>query len=98
MPGEFDPHGVESQSLLKATDFNGARVLEIGSGDGRLSFRFARTPSSVIGIEPELKVLETALKTCPFDLRRRISFVQATALALPFRDGSFDIAVLAWSL
>lgn len=98
MPGELDPHGVESSALLEAADFNKARVLEVGTGDGRLAFRYAGTSAFVVGIEPELKQITSALEACPSDLGRRISFVQATALTLPFRSESFDIAVLAWSL
>ena len=98
MPSELDPHGVESSTLLEAADFNKARVLEIGSGDGRLAFRYAGASAFVVGIEPELKEIASALEVCPSDLRQTISFVQATAQALPFRAESFDIAVLAWSL
>jgi 2-polyprenyl-3-methyl-5-hydroxy-6-metoxy-1,4-benzoquinol methylase len=42
MTNELDPEGVESRTLLQAADFNNARVLEVGSGDGRLAFRYAR--------------------------------------------------------
>lgn len=98
MPTELDPHGVESRALLDAADFNGARVLEVGSGDGRLVFRYATASASLVGIEPEAKALADARRACPVDLRQRLNFVQATALALPFQDGSFQIAVLAWSL
>ncbi|NIR50576.1 MAG: methyltransferase domain-containing protein [Phycisphaerae bacterium] len=98
MPGELDPHGIESSALLRAADFNKARVLEVGTGDGRLAFRYAGATAFVVGIEPELKQITSALEACPSDLHQRISFVEATALALPFRSESFDIAVLAWSL
>ncbi len=98
MPSELDPHGVESQALLEAADFDGARVLEVGSGDGRLAFRYASASAFVVGIEPQLNEVRSALQACPSGLRPRIAFAQATALAPPFRDDSFDIAVLAWSL
>jgi ubiquinone/menaquinone biosynthesis C-methylase UbiE len=98
MPTQLDPHGVESAALLEAAPFNQARVLEVGSGDGRLAFRYATASASVVGIEPDATALASARGACPADLRRRVSFVQATALALPFRSATFDIAVLAWSL
>ena len=98
MTSELDPEGVESRTLLQAADFNNARVLEIGSGDGRLAFRYANASAYVVGIEPKAKELSSALEVCPSHLRQRIGFLQAIALALPFRNGSFDIAVLAWSL
>jgi ubiquinone/menaquinone biosynthesis C-methylase UbiE len=98
MASELDPQGVESRELLQATDFTNARVLEIGSGDGRLAFRYANASAFVVGIEPQEKEIAAALEACPLHLRKRVSFLQATALALPFRDEAFDIAVLAWSL
>ena len=98
MPSELDPRGVESEALLGAADFEGARVLEVGSGDGRLAFRYASASAFVVGIEPQLNEVRSALQACPSNLRPRITFAQATALALPFRNDAFDIAVLAWSL
>jgi ubiquinone/menaquinone biosynthesis C-methylase UbiE len=98
MASELDPEGVESRALLQAADFNNARVLEVGAGDGRLAFRYANASAFVVGIEPQAKELASALEACPSHLQQRVSFLQATALALPFRNESFDIAVLAWSL
>lgn len=98
MPTELDPEGAESTALLQAAEFTQARVLEVGSGDGHLAFRYAMVSASVVGVEPEAKQLTVAHRNCPASLRRRASFVQATALALPFRSATFDITVLAWSL
>jgi len=98
MPTELDPDGAESAALLDAAPFNQARVLEVGSGDGRLAFRYAMVSASVVGIEPHAAQLTLARRACPASLRRYVNFVQATALALPFRSATFDIAVLAWSL
>ena len=98
MATELDPDGAESTAILQAAQFNQARVLEVGSGDGRLAFRYAMVSASVVGIEPDATQLTLARRACPASLRRRVSFVQATALALPFRSATFDIAVLAWSL
>ena len=98
MATELDLRGMESRVLLRAADFEKARVLEVGSGDGRLAFRYASASAFVVGIEPEAEEIVSALEACPPDLRRRVGFLRASALALPFRDDTFDIAVLAWSL
>ena len=98
MASELDPDGVESRTLLQATDFSNARVLEVGSGDGRLAFRYAKASAFVVGIEPQETELATAVEACASHLRQRVSFLRASALALPFRNETFDIAVLAWSL
>ena len=98
MASELDPDGVESRTLLQATDCSNARVLEVGSGDGRLAFRYAKASAFVVGIEPQEAELAAAVDACASDLRQRVSFLRASALALPFRNETFDIAVLAWSL
>lgn len=96
--GELDRSGAEPQALLEAADFNDARVLEIGCGKGRLSFRYAEESRAVVGVDPEAKDLASALAARPRHLAERLTFVRAAALELPFRDGSFDIAIFAWSL
>ena len=94
----FDPQGAEPEALLDAADFLIARVLEIGSGDGRLTLRYARAARFSVGIDPVVEKIAQAAAACPFDIRRRLRFLPASAMALPFRDGAFDIALLAWSL
>ena len=98
MASELNPDGVESRILLQTTDFSNARVLEVGSGDGRLAFRYANASAFVVGIEPQETELAAAVDACASHLRQRVSFLRANALALPFRNEAFDIAVLAWSL
>ena len=98
MARELDPGGAESRALLESADFKNARVLEIGSGDGRLAYRYLDESACVVGVELEADEILAARKACPEHLRHHISFVQATALQLPFRSNTFDIAELAWSL
>ena len=38
MATEVDPAGIMPGAILKTADFREARVLEIGAGDGRLTF------------------------------------------------------------
>ena len=98
MARELDSQGAEPKALFEAADFLSARVLEIGSGDGRLTFRYAEAARFTVGIEPVVKEIASAVAACPSDIRRRVSFLAASAMALPFREGAFDIALLAWSL
>lgn len=37
----FDPEGVEAQIIHRLIDFRDKNVLEIGCGDGRMTWRFA---------------------------------------------------------
>lgn len=98
MPSERDPQGREAQVLLAVADFKNARVLEVGCGDGWLTFRYAQVPSFVVGIDTKTDDVLQAEMSWPPALRCRKKFIQASAPTLPFRDGTFDIALFASSL
>ena len=95
---EHDPEGRETRALREAVSFAGARVLEIGSGDGRLTARYARTAGRVVGVDLDAGSLAEGRRSCPPALVDRLRSSRADACRLPFRGGSFDIALLAWSL
>jgi ubiquinone/menaquinone biosynthesis C-methylase UbiE len=93
-----DPHGNETRFLHQVGRLSGARVLEVGCGEGRLTWRYAQATRSVVAIDPNLERLSTAPRDCPTELRERVHFVQADAERLALRRGEFDRAILAWSL
>lgn len=98
MSPQRDPEGTETEHLHDWVSFAGARVLEIGCGDGRLTWRYADAAWRVVGIDPDADGLSLALRDCPPHLRPSVSFALAQAETLPFRRETFDVAVLAWSL
>jgi ubiquinone/menaquinone biosynthesis C-methylase UbiE len=98
MPIQKDPEGIETLHLQRHTDITGQRVLEVGCGDGRLTWRYAGIVARVTGIDPDMDALYNALHSCPSSLREVISFVRADSLHLPFSKESFDRTILAWSL
>jgi ubiquinone/menaquinone biosynthesis C-methylase UbiE len=98
MATEIDPAGVMPRAILKAADFRGARVLEVGAGDGRLTFQYAAEPGSVVGIdtkEPEIRMASQRPRVEPYG---DVQFLCASATALPFSAEQFGIVLLASSL
>ena len=96
----IDPENNETHALFNLVDFGGKNVLEIGSGDGRLTWRYARRAGRVTAIEPFAPHFAQAAKALPSELRDRVQFHN-----LPFEDfsatsppSSFDIAIFSWSL
>lgn len=51
MATTIDPAGSEPKALFDAAAFAGARVLEIGAGNGRLACRYASVAGAVVGLE-----------------------------------------------
>jgi ubiquinone/menaquinone biosynthesis C-methylase UbiE len=98
MTVEKDPERAERRHLDPGAEFAGRRVLEIGCGDGRLTWQYARHPRRVIGIDTDPAGLRYATIDRPSDLEGKVAFVRASAHDLPFPHETFDRALLAWSL
>ena len=98
MPIRIDPEKVELSALRSAAPWRGARVLEIGCGDGRLTRRLARLGAQVIAIDPDRAAIRSARKTLPKSYARRVRYAVGTAGRLKFPARSFDIVIFAWSL
>jgi len=93
-----DPEQNEITLLHKFADFAGKRVLEIGCGEGRLTWRYAATAMQVAGIDLQQERLRAAYIDRPSDLAERVLFTRTDTLNIPFHKETFDIAILAWSL
>ena len=96
MPTHRDPTEIETRYLHEFLEVANARVLEIGCGDGRLTWRYAASAGRVIAFDPYLESLQAAVNNVSPSMP--VSFTQARAQALPFPRETFDGAILAWSL
>jgi ubiquinone/menaquinone biosynthesis C-methylase UbiE len=94
----LDPDGLELSTLDSMVALHGARVLEIGCGDGRLTQALARRARRVIALDPDRLALARARRTFPQALKPRVQFRAGRAGSLPFPDEAFDAAIFSWSL
>jgi ubiquinone/menaquinone biosynthesis C-methylase UbiE len=94
---QTDPERNETKYLYKFAEFGNKRVLEIGCGEGRLTWQYANKPLFTIGIDLDADALRVATIDRPSDLNNKVLFSQAESEHLPLRNDTFDIALLAWS-
>lgn len=93
-----DPERIEAKTLQRLVDFQDKRVLEVGCGEGRLTFKYAASTKQVTAFDPDHDALRIARADCAVDLHSKINFTGASANHIPFSKETFDIAILAWSL
>ena len=98
MPLQKDPENIEGKILQRLVDFSNARVLEVGCGEGRLTFKYADSAKQVIAFDPDHDALRIAKADATLNGVPQIQFSEASASYIPFSKETFDIAILAWSL
>jgi len=98
MPIRLDPEANEPAAFVDfAGSLTGKRVLEIGCGDGRLTWLYAENAAYVVGIDPDAEDIARAIANCPPHLRERVEF-RVTAIQEFEPSEKFDLALLSWSL
>lgn len=95
-----DPENNEQRALLAMVDFKDKHVLEIGCGDGRLTWRYADKAAHVTAIEPSAEQIGLAKANLPNNLRGRVEFHVATLEDFAANRGPsvFDLVILSYSL
>ena len=71
----------------------GTRILDVGCGAAGLARTLAAEGAQVTGIDPNPKAVLDARNLVP-----AASFEQASAEALPFEDGAFDVVLVVNTL
>lgn len=96
-----DPEENEIRALLKYTgNLEGKSVLEIGCGDGRMTWRYADHAAHVTGIDPDPVRFQKAQADFPSHLQHIVELhnIGLDDFATQTHTDQFDIAILAWSL
>ena len=89
-----DPEGNEARYLQQMVDLHAARVLEVGSGSGRLSAAYAPVADRVLGIDIKIEEPSPDLRA----QHAKFVFAVADARHIPCRRESFDVVLFARSL
>ena len=92
-----DPEGREQRYLRQVGRLDRARVLEIGCGDGRMTWLYGYEARSIAGIDIDHYELRAARYDLPKDFPALTVFAEAQAEQLPFASASFDAVIFAWS-
>jgi ubiquinone/menaquinone biosynthesis C-methylase UbiE len=98
VPRRIDPEGAETDALGQIASLDGLRVLELGCGDGRLTFRYADATASVLAVDPDQDQIASAHAALPQHLEDRVSFAAVGAAEVDVPRRSFDLALFSWSL
>jgi SAM-dependent methyltransferase len=88
----------EIKYLRKSIDLTGKRILEVGSGEGRLTWQYAGEPHSVVAFDTDLDAMRIARVDRPDDLKDKVQLACMDAALLPFADAQFDVVLFSWSL
>jgi ubiquinone/menaquinone biosynthesis C-methylase UbiE len=94
----IDPQGNETSVLDALVDLTDRSVLEIGAGDGRLTWRLAARAQSVVALDVSERDIGAARQVLTKELSGRVRFVFADATTYRYPRNRFDVAVLSHSL
>ena len=98
MIGLLDPEGVETRVMHDLVDFTGKDVLEIGCGDGRVTWRFADAAASVLAFDPDEPSIAAAREETPERLNAKVEFRVAGMMDIDLADAAYDVGIFSWSI
>jgi len=94
----YPPDGMEIRLIERFTTLRGRRILEVGCGDGRLTFQYAPAARQVLAFDPDRPSIEDALDEQARLRVRNVTFEVGSVERLPARGAPFDVALFSWSL
>jgi len=89
---------IELRALDAERRLRGRDVLEIGSGEGRLTFALATVARRVVAIDPDRSAIELGRAEARSRGLTNVRFALGTAQRLDAGRERFDVAVFSWSL
>ncbi len=95
---KVDEDNLAIQNILKHVDFNGKHVLDIGCGDGRMTFQVAKLAKSIIAIDIDVDEIVKAKETMKIQGIQNVNFHVGSLEELNLRNNSFDVVLFSLSL
>ena len=94
----FDPDNIQLQSLLKACDLHGSKVLEVGCGNGIFTLKLADYAKQVVAIDIDPGIIEAARQKAKERIVSNVEFMAMDAQNLRLLSDSFDVVLCLWAI
>ena len=95
---KIDPEGIDQRALIDLIDFTDLDVLEVGCGDGRMTWGFANISRSVLALDPDDSAIAAARAQTPEALMGKLTFQVADITKYELPRDTFHVAVFSWSM
>lgn len=86
-------YGWDKARLFELADFTGKRVLDVGSGNGRLAFAAAERAEAVYCVEPVGTLRSYLREKCKAAGLRNVRVTDGFVEDLPYPDSTFDVVM-----
>ena len=98
MSGKDNADEVEQRTIHDLTDFRDKDVVEIGCGDGRMTWLYAHDAKSVLAIDTEEEKITAAIEATPDELKSKVTFKVADVVTDELPKNAYDLALFSHSL
>ena len=86
-------YGWDKARLFELADLSGKRVLDVGSGNGRLTFAAAEKAAEVYAVEPVETLRHYLREKCRQENIRNVRVTDGFVENLPYPDDTFDVVL-----
>ncbi len=93
-----EPSALELKTIRSLANFTGQRVIEIGAGDGRLSWPFAPEAALWIALDLDTDEISLAASAQKEKASTPVHLIVGDGRTLSFPAQTFDLALFTWSL